>query len=243
MPFCEAISTALTDTDMRAMYGTLESPSILPADGFPATSRNDRGLLTESALRSYLTSLMNSNRIPRTPTFSTTKSENEGQIISDYMTKDQAFLSAIKKEYCFYDARYRYALGKLIEKIQEGYTSANQANETIISSYLQSTQGLNQKLNDITQIVNGISKLRTENTKEQNANINLLNKELETRSTKLQEQNKILSSEQAKALLYKKMVDYSKERAESTNNLLSIYSFMNIVVLGLLFYLYRSASE
>lgn len=243
MAFCGEQATALTDTDMRAAYGTLESPGILPAEGFPSASRTDRGLLKEDALRSFVTSQMSSGRIPRTPTFSTEKSEKEGDIIRDYMLKDQAFITGIKQEYCFYDSRYRYALRQLIAKIQEGYTAANQANQQIIQSYLQATQGLNQKLNDLTQIVNAISRLRTENTRNQNANINLLNQQLETRSSALLEQNKILSSEQANALLYKKMVDYSKERAESTNNLLSIYSFMNIVVVGLLFYLYRSASE
>lgn len=71
----------------------------------------------------------------------------------------------------------------------------------------------------------------------------MLNSEIAARSEKLREQNKILSSEQATAVLYKDMVKYTKERADSANNLLTLYSFMNIVVLGLLVYLYRSAGN
>jgi hypothetical protein len=99
------------------------------------------------------------------------------------------------------------------------------------------------KLNDLSQIMNEITRQRLEQTQGQNSEINTINQSLEQRSKKLSEQYKILSSQQATAILYKDMVKYSKERADSTNNMLQLYSFMNIVMVGVLVYLYRSMSE
>jgi hypothetical protein len=40
--------------------------------------------------------------------------------------------------------------------------------------------------------------------------------------------------------LYKEMERYSRQKANYTNNLLSLYSFLNLTALGMLFYIYRS---
>lgn len=238
MSFCGELATALTDSDLNATFGSMEQPGLLPAEGFPPDRRDQRGLLKPDVLASAVTSFIAAGKIPKPPKIGeATPSSTEA-----YMKKDRAFVERLKQEYCFYDARYRYSLKQLIAKLQAGYTDANQQNAQLIQTYLKATQGLNQRLNDLTQLCNEISKQRLQSTRDQNSNINYLNSQLQERSQKLNEQNKILSSEQATALLYKDMVKYTKEKADSVNNLLSMYSFMNVVVLGLLVYLYRSAS-
>ena len=82
----------------------------------------------------------------------------------------------------------------------------------IIQKYLESSIALNMKLNDLSQLMNEITVRRLEETQDQNSEINGINQSLETRSKKLSEQYKILSSQQSTALLYKDMVKYSKER-------------------------------
>ena len=74
-----------------------------------------------------------------------------------------------------------------------------------------------------------------------NTSINSLNDELLTKSKSLTKQNKILKSGQADAELYKEMVKYTREKTNYTNNMLMIYSFLNITALGLLFFAYQNA--
>ena len=240
MSFCGQIATSMTDTEINSSYGSLDRNGLLPDDGFPASQRDPRGLLNADVIKTFVATATAAGKIPRPPTIGTNGSE--GKQIDDYMAKDRVFIDGLKAEYCYYDSRYRYALTQLISKIQAGYTDTNQQNAQLIQTYLRATQGLNQKLNDLTQISNEVTRSRLQFTQEQNVGINSLNTELASRADKLKEQNKILSSQQATTILYKDMVKYTKERADSTNNLLSAYSFMNVVVLGLLFYLYRSAS-
>ena len=38
------------------------------------------------------------------------------------------------------------------------------------------------------------------------------------------------------------MVKYSEEKARHTDNLLKLYSFLNVVALGLLVYIYKAAN-
>ena len=72
--------------------------------------------------------------------------------------------------------------------------------------------------------------------------IKKFNKDLSDKQSKLEGQSKILKSNQATTLLNKQMVKFTEEKARYTNNLLKMYSFLNIVALGLLVYVYRSAS-
>ena len=238
MSFCGAEATSLTDSDLKATYGSLTQPGLLPQEGFPSDARDERGILKEEYVKQAVKSMISSGNVPATTAMKATDDS-----IKAYMAKDALFIESLKKEYCFYDARYRYALQQLIGKLQAGYTDTNQQKEQSVQNYLQVTQVLNQRLNDLTQITNEIKTTRIQATKEQSSNINALNAKFLSRSAKLAHQNKILSSQEATTLLYKDMVKYTKEKANSSNNLLSLYSFLNVVALGLLFYLYRSFEE
>jgi hypothetical protein len=39
---------------------------------------------------------------------------------------------------------------------------------------------------------------------------------------------------------YERMIEYTREKAKATNNLMQLYGFLNIVALGVIFYVYRS---
>lgn len=239
MSFCgQQTGTSLTDTALRETYGTTTSPGLLPSDGFPQSDRESNGLLKAESLKTTVASMIAAGKIPRPPPASA-----DSTTIQTYMTKNSQFIQNIKQEYCFYDSRYKYAINQLFEKLKAGYSQTDLTNQGLIQTYLQASIALNMKLNDLSQIMNEITKSRLESAQAQNTEINSINKTLEERSSKLSEQYKILSSQQATALLYKDMVKYSKERADSSNNLLQLYSFMNIVMIGVLVYLYRSMSS
>jgi hypothetical protein len=220
------------------MYGTTTSPGLLPSDGFPQTDRDNKALLKPDVLKTLVSTMSAAGKIPTPPPVS-----SKSDAIETYMKKNRQFTENLKAEYCFYDSRYKYAINQLFNKLKAGYSQTDLTNQTIIQTYLQASVALNMKLNDLSQIMNEITVRRLEQTQGQNSEINTINQALETRSKKLSEQYKILSSQQATAILYKDMVKYSKERADSTNNMLQLYSFMNIVMVGVLVYLYRSMSE
>ena len=69
------------------------------------------------------------------------------------------------------------------------------------------------------------------------------NTRLKSQRDKLQEQNTIIQSNEASMRLKKEMVKYSEEKAQYSNNLLKMYSFLNIVALGLLVYVYKAAGD
>jgi uncharacterized membrane protein len=60
---------------------------------------------------------------------------------------------------------------------------------------------------------------------------------------KLDAQNKIITSNQAVTELNKQMVKFTEQKGKYSDNLLGLYSFLNIVALGLLIYVYKSARD
>jgi len=238
MSFCPNTNTVFTTDSLIQTYGSTTQQSILPLDGFTQTDRDTNGILKPDVIKQYVTSLLSQGKVPKAPLVT-----EESRAVEEYMAKDNRFITAVKEEYCFYNSRYKYALRQLITKLQEGYISSDAAKKMVVEDYLNKSRALNTKLNDITQIANEITRTRLQSTQNQNTDINTMNSDLQSRSALLSEQNKVLSSEQATATLYKQMEKYTRERASATNNMLGLYSVMNIVMIGTLFYMYRSMSS
>jgi chromosome segregation ATPase len=157
--------------------------------------------------------------------------------------KQQEILKDIQAEYCFYESRYKYSLEQLFNSINIGYNNNTGDVQTSIQKYLTSTQTLNQKLNDLVQIINGVTQDMLSSTTGLEAEINAFDKQMREEKEKLQRQNKVISSNQATMELSKQMVKFTEQKAKYSNNLLGLYSFLNIVALGLLIYVYKSAGE
>lgn len=237
MSFCPDTNNVFTTDSLLQTYGSTTQPSILPSGGFAQSDRDTNGILKADIVKQHVTSLLAQGKVPKAPEVSSTP-----QAVEEYMKKDTRFIIALKEEYCFYNGRYKYALRQLIAKLQEGFLTSDATKRAVVEDYLNKCRGLNAKLNDITLIANEITRVRLQSTQNQNTQINSVNSALQSRSALLAEQNRILSSEQATATLYKQMEKYTKERANATNNMLGVYSVMNIVMIGTLVYLYRSMS-
>ena len=247
--FCGAEPTTFTDADLTADYGASERPGLIASANLGNASRESDGLLVQAAIGTAVQTLTNSGLVPVPPTSTPTQGQDtqmpgsESSRIEAFMKRDRTFIEGVKREYCFYDGRYRYALRQLIKLLQEGYSDASSQNQVLIQKYLKLTQVLNRKLNDLSQITNAVTQVRLQQSQDNNTSINSLNGQLMQRSKLLQQQNKILSTDQGAANLYKDMVGYTREKVNYTNNMLTMYSFMNITALGLLFYLYTAMKE
>lgn len=218
----------LTDTELRATYSNGTKPGILPTT---QSDRDANGVLSKSAVNAIIESLKQSGIIPNL-------NEQNSEVV---MKKHDELLKNIKAEYEFYEAKYKYSVQKLFCVIEQERQNNNIQNT--IQPFLDIARELNQKLSDLIQIINGIKATLSANTIGLHDKIKEFDKLTSEKQSKLEYQNRIISSNQASAELNKQMVKFTEQKAKYTNNLLGLYSFFNIVALGLLVYVYKSARD
>jgi hypothetical protein len=205
---------------------------VLPSSILP-TDRDGSGMLNASMLADWVSRLEGAGMIP------SIKTSNS----STYVTKVTALLDAAKREYCFYDSRYRAALQYLFTGIRNSTTNNTEEAKRLVEIRLQTTQTLNRKVNDLIQIMNAITEKMMKSSTTLRAEIEEFKKNLRVKRDKLEDQNKIIQSNEASMQLEKEMVKYSEEKARYSDNLLKMYSFLNVVALGLLIYVYKAAGD
>jgi hypothetical protein len=96
-------------------------------------------------------------------------------------------------------------------------------------------------MNDLSQLINGISADMMLVTGQMEQEIITFNKKIQDLKMKLEDQNKIISSNEASMKIKKEMVKFTEEKARNSDNMLNLYGFLNIVTLGLLVYIYKAA--
>ena len=217
--YAEFRHKAPTDNDLNLTYNS----GLLPLQPNGDMDR-ENGILKSTAVATIILNLKNSGIIP---TLTNTDL---------FIKKQNDLMQNVKSEYCFYYSRYSYSLQKLLKAISD-------SNTVNINKYLDSTQSLNKKMNDLIQIINGVNgELLLSNT-HMTQEVKKFDDEIKQLHTKLVNQNKIISSNEAVNKLNKEMVKYTEEKSRYTNNLLKMYSVLNIVALSLLVYVYKSAGE
>ena len=225
--------TAITDAELSHTYSSANKPGILPSTAPSASDRDGNGMLKPTTIKALVGSLKGSGIVP-TP---------NPQKTDLYLKKVDELLKNTEAEYCFYEARYKYSLERLLSAINQGYSNNTGDVQTAIQRYLLTTQELNQRLNDLTQIINGITEDMMSSTNGLEQQVQAFDTKMKEQQKKLQAQNKIISSGQAVTELNKQMVKFTEEKGKYSNNLLGLYSFLNIVALGLLVYIYKSARD
>lgn len=224
--------TLSTDTELSATYSG-NTPGVLPAAPNGSSDRDDKGKLLQTAISTIITQLKSSGIIP-SPT---------GTTPDVFIKKQQELIQNLQAEYCFYESRYKYALNKLFTAISSGYLSGTPENKAAVQSYLDKTKMLNRRLNDLTQIMNGVTENMLYTSDSIQNEIEQFNKRIKAQKEKLDAQNKIITSGEATTSIRKEMVKYTEEKGKYTDNLLKLYSFLNIVALGLLVYVYKAAGN
>jgi predicted oxidoreductase len=127
--------------------------------------------------------------------------------------------------------------------IRSGYLNNTDDKKAVVERYLDSTKMLNLRLNDLTQIMNAITEYMLTTSDNIQDEIVKYNKQIQAQKESLDKQNKIINTGDATTNIRKEMVKYTEEKAKYTDNLLKLYSFLNIVTLGLLVYIYKAADN
>ena len=202
----------------------------------PSPVINANGSVNTAALNSWVETL-----ISHTAPAVKVESGNFGSQTNpagDFSAKAAALRTNISNEYCFYYVRYIWA-------IQTVLTTATSSSGTVDQAVKNGAQELNNKLNTILLVMKTLinSRLNTLNSYYGDNGVNKLNKGLDDTRKKLQAHSDKLQKNDMKSDVQAAMIDYSLEKNSSSRNLLAVYGFMNIVAVGLLFYLYKNTSQ
>lgn len=233
MPLSCPTQSGLTDSELALTFGTNTTPGILPSTPTPSTDREGNGMIKNDVVKRIVGNLKQTGVIPIPK-----PSEEEA-----YIAKRTKFMDNIKNEYCFYDSRYKYSLEKVFAAIRTAQITPTADNKSTVTRYLEFAKTLNLRLNDLTQIINEISNELLQSSNNLEAEVAQFNKMIQDQKANLEEQNKIISSNEAATKIGKQMVKYTEEKGRYSDNLLKLYSFLNIVTLGLLFYVYRASAN
>lgn len=228
-------ATSLTDTELNATYVPTTGGNLLPGTPFSTTDRDSTGILTPAAVSRAVASLKTNGVLPAATPADT------------YADRRTLFVSNVKAEYCFYQQRYMYALKQFFTAVRSDTTNRTSSASTIVSpdvkKYLTLSQTLNTKVNDLLQIMAGVSAELSTRMDELQLEMDSINADLQDQRAQMEAQSKMLSSTESVASVQKQMVKYSEEKARRTNNLLNMYSALNLVALGLLVYVYRASGS
>jgi hypothetical protein len=233
MPTCPAGKTTFTDQELDAAYA---GDSILVGANFTYTAD---GLIEPTSMNSYLDYMTNTkNRIPRPPPLAETINTNFDPV-AQYVEKQRNFLADVNAEFCDYDAKYQFALDKFMDAVVNGSTSSAQTSGDV-RKYLNYAHVYNKKLNDIIQIVQALNQNKYDTSRAMDADAQSLNRQLTERYAKIKAEMAFLKENASEEDVRRRMVKYTQEKGRATDNLLSLYTFLNVVALGVLIYVYKS---
>jgi hypothetical protein len=225
---------SFTDTEIDAKFTAGILPESVYTSNRSPGSSGSPGLLTDTYIKSYIAGLKTSGKIP---VLTATTNENA------YSNNVINLLTACKNEYNHYYVRYVYVLNTLFTNIRDQYNSPNTPdNLEKVKKTNEKLLLLNTKLNDLIQIMQGISDDMLQSSNAMDTELTAFQANMAEKKQKLQYQTEIIKSNQNGTKLSKEMVKYTEENARYTDNLLKMYSFLNVVALGLLIYIYRAAN-
>jgi len=159
-----------------------------------------------------------------------------------------AFAKAAKKlrdnledEYCFYSNRYSKLLLFILT------IAASATGNLSDAKYIEAktlAELINRKLNDLILILQKLNDIRYNELQSgyyaTDAGVNQSNNKLREAKAQLDSNLALLNNSELKTDIQSAMMEYTIEKNQSSRNLLAIYGFMNIVAVGMLYYLYRN---
>ena len=222
---------AIDASNLKTPYSL--DKSILPDIGKDDTTNRKNGLLTDTAITNHITTKLQANNIlPK---------DNDAP--AKYNEKMEKFIKYAKKEYMYYYERYKFALGTLFTKITDTYRTppTTTAVPAAVQTALDDVAAVNLKLNDILSIVQAVSTNMHKTAVATNTKVTDMMKTMLENKEKMEQQGNMIRSNQASSNIQKEMVKYTEEKARYNDNLLKVYSFLNIVALGVLLYVYKAA--
>jgi hypothetical protein len=253
MPICS--SNTETDAQILSTYDTPYTPSSLPNGGVGWTGSSvdaTTGMVSSAAVDAQVVILISNNEAnaPTAPVnnqSSTSLSETNLNAASTFSTKSAALRTKINTEYCYYYRRYTWALRDVLDKaVNNTATQITAWNADTNSDYYKrklAAEQINRKLNQLIQILQSLvnNRLTTLNSYYgTNSGVNKINEELNTIRSKLQSDSQKLKDSQMETNVKTSMMEYTIEKNNASRNMLAIYGFLNIIAVGMVYFLYKN---
>ena len=253
MSFC---SSSNTETITFANFATVYPVSDVNKECLPNTGAGfsssvvTNGIVSDTILTNHITTLL-TTFAANPPTSST---QSEPNAASTFATNSKKLRTSLQTEYCYYYVRYVFALNQVLTAA----TGTNIDNTTIINggptygSLKDTTALLNKKLNELIQIMQKLQAIRFNSLNSgadsyynkfnsSSEDSTTFNGKLKAQQESLKAQSALLQSGSFNDDVKQSMIDYTLEKNASSRNLLAVYGFMNIVAVGLLFYMYKAS--
>jgi hypothetical protein len=152
-------------------------------------------------------------------------------------------LYSLQYEFCFWVKVYSVLLGDYVT-VQNKATSANgvtpTAKEELQRKIINLLNAVNLRLSDLTEISNYVAQQQSSSLATMNTNVNKFLTDIQANTNRLVTNSQQLSGSDANSILRKRMLEFSEEKNNYANQLLTLYVAANFIALGLLFYIYRS---
>jgi hypothetical protein len=213
------------ESDLTALY-----PNGLATDTIPYNT--DTKTFTQSALQSYLNQLRSTGVIKNPPSDPRT-----GMIdLEAKAAQDRQLQNNIQLEYCFYEARYMYAMKRFIYLA----TALDKSLVPEAKRMGEYAKSLNLKINSLIELTYLISETRGDSVNLLKGRISETNNEIQNASNKIKAQYELLSKDNATIETQKEMVRYGKEKNDAILNQIAIFTILNAFVIGSIYAVVRA---
>jgi len=151
------------------------------------------------------------------------------------ITKDRAFVTALRTEFCFYYNRWRWALNQWVTAVTSPGAVPSDANEL-----LADLRTLNLRCIFLVEFANYVAQKRIPSAQADSNSIATLNASLNARLAELQIADKRFSQDKATVTTQREMVRYTASKNAETSNRLMMWSLANLVALGFIGSMYAT---
>lgn len=189
-------------------------------------------------LASYVTSLERAGLVPSHKPLPTSRSKAMETDMDKLVKHDSSFFLAAREEYCYYEARYKFALRRFLELS----TSLDNNNNDSARQMLAISTQLNQKLNNLLEVLTYITEARVAKINSNKNQINDSNRKINTRLVELKSQYNLLSRDNAQIETQKEMIKYTKEKNEYIIGQITTFTALNAFAIGAVFAIWKASA-
>ena len=219
-----------TDDFLMAVWTGPSGSAGVMNDSLPVDPKT--GIITTQGLNTHIQGLKNSGIIPPMPV-----DQNGNYNMDKLISNDLTLYTNLQSEFCWYESRYLYALNQFLQAATlRQATDAGPAN-----SLLLTTQTLNKRANSVLQVISFLAQDRVADILGSKGGIDNTNTDINKKLAQLQAGYALLNRNDALLTTQKEMVRYTEEKNNYTNNKIIVWTALNVLALGAIFYVYRQA--
>lgn len=230
MPFCDPpftfAQTATGPSRRDALlenYKSVTNPRNVTYQVAVDTILDTNGHVPTAQLQAKYTALQDAGHISATLPVGVVSNTT----VETNITKDRAFVTALRAEFCFYYNRWRWALDAWVTMVTSNWFTTTDANDL-----LNDLRTLNLRCIFLVEFANFVAQKRIPPVQADADSIASLNTALNSKLDELTLANNRFSQEKATVITQREMVRYTASKNAATSTNVMMWSVANVVALG-----------